>query len=252
MQQVMGLTKEPPFMSNLNEHLLIIEDEESIGEGLKFNFEKEGFSVAWIQNGDEGLNYIQSQAKDISIILLDLMLPQKDGFSILKQTRTFAEQVPILVLSAKSLEHDKIQAFELGADDYVTKPFSLSELILRVRSLLKRRKWYRSLEQKATYIIGDQIFCPSRLTIQNPLGDVTQVSPTEGLLLKVFLDNPETVFSRSDLLKYVWHHESAHIETRTVDMFVSKLRRYVEENPSHPKYLISIRGVGYMFTLQNK
>lgn len=125
-------------MSSLKEMILLIEDEEALGEGLVFNFEEESFDVHWEQDGLNAMRWIEENYTKLSTIVIDLMLPNLNGFEILKQTRVLAEKIPILVLSAKSTENDKIKAFELGADDYVTKPFSLSELILRIKSLVKK------------------------------------------------------------------------------------------------------------------
>lgn len=153
-------------MSNSTDFLLIVEDEESIGEGLQFNFEAEGFEVAIISNGLEAINFIKSNFEKISTIVLDIMLPEMDGYEILKQTRILAEKIPILVLSAKSLENDRIKAFELGADDYVTKPFHLSEIILRVKRLVQRKKWYKTEINLIPTKFGDSIFDPENLCIK--------------------------------------------------------------------------------------
>jgi DNA-binding response OmpR family regulator len=240
------LTKEQVFMSNSTDFLLIVEDEESIGEGLQFNFEAEGFEVATISNGLEALNFIKNNFEKISTIVLDIMLPEMDGYEILKQTRILAEKIPILVLSAKSLENDRIKAFELGADDYVTKPFHLSEIILRVKRLVQRKKWYKTEVNLTPTKFGDSIFDPENLCIKKKDGSIIRVSPTEGLLIQVFLENQNKILTRNDLLQKVWQYDAV-IETRTVDVFVGKLRKYIEHNPAQPDFIISIRGVGYTY-----
>ncbi|WP_161597612.1 response regulator transcription factor [Fluviispira multicolorata] len=233
-------------MSNSKEFLLIVEDEESIGEGLQYNFEAEGFEVALVSDGKDAIQFIKENYDKISTIILDLMLPQIDGYEILKKTRILAERIPILVLSAKSLEVDRIKAFELGADDYVTKPFSLSEIILRVKRLVQRRKWYKPNGKESIQKFGSSLFDPEQLTITTSDGTTHRISPTEGLLVQIFIENENKILARTDLLQKVWQYE-ATIETRTVDVFVGKLRKYIEKNAAKPIHIISVRGVGYTY-----
>jgi len=247
----MDYIKEQHFMSNSKDFLLIVEDEESIGEGLKFNFEAEGFEVIIISDGLEAVEFIKTNFEKISTIVLDIMLPQLDGYEILKKTRILAERIPILVLSAKSLENDRIKAFELGADDYVTKPFNLSEIILRVKRLVQRKKWYKTDGIQTPKKFGLYIFDPERLTITRNDGVLHRISPTEGLLVQVFLENENKILTRNDLLQKVWQYD-AIIETRTVDVFVGKLRKYIEKNAAKPEFIISVRGVGYTYISENK
>ncbi|APJ03354.1 response regulator transcription factor [Silvanigrella aquatica] len=238
-------------MSNSKDLLLIVEDEESIAEGLQFNFEAEDFEVAIISDGLEAIKYIKENYDKISTIILDIMLPQLDGYEILKRTRILAERTPILVLSAKSLENDRIKAFELGADDYVTKPFNLSEIILRVKRLVQRKKWYKSDANLSPQKFGHSIFDPERLIITRSDGTEHRISPTEGLLVQVFLENENKILTRNDLLQKVWQYDGV-IETRTVDVFVGKLRKYIEKNAAKPDFIISVRGVGYTYIPNNK
>lgn len=235
-------------MLNLKDWILIVEDEESISEGLKFNFEKAGYQVTVISDGLDALDFLKLNHTKLSVIILDLMLPGMDGYEILKSVRHFAKYLPILVLSARSLEVDKIQAFENGADDYVVKPFSLAELILRIKNLVQRGDLYRNESRKGgeKLVFGEGFFYPKSLLIEAASGEKYKLSPTEGLLCQTFLSHTSEALSRSQLLKYVWNYE-ASVETRTVDVFVSKIRKYVEKNPSHPKYFISVRGVGYQY-----
>jgi DNA-binding response OmpR family regulator len=235
-------------MSNSPEKLLIIEDEESIGEGLKFNFELEGFEVVWIKDGAKGLEALESMHQSLSVVILDIMLPNLSGLDVLFQTRAFAEQIPILVLSARGSENDKVKALELGADDYVTKPFSLMELLLRVKGLAKRRTGLRLHTQNKTetVVFGAAKFNPQHLSVQAADGKPTRASPTEFTLVQVFLENPNRIITRAELLERVWNYD-AKTETRTVDVFVGKLRRMCEVNPAKPEFLISVRGVGYAY-----
>lgn len=237
-------------MSNSKDFLLIVEDEPTIAEGLEYNFQAEGFEVQIISDGLEAIEFIKSHHEKISAIVLDLMLPYLDGYDILKQTRTYAERIPILILSAKSTENDKIKAFELGADDFVTKPFHLSELILRTKRLVQKRKWYKPNQLSIKKTFGNSLFDSEQLTIEKKdTGEIFHISPTEGLLIQIFLENENKILTRAELLQKVWQYETA-IETRTVDVFVGKLRKYIEKNPAKPEYLTSIRSVGYKYSSQ--
>ncbi len=233
-------------MLNSKDFILIIEDEEAIGEGLVYNFEAEGYEVQLISDGLDAIHFIQSNHEKISLIILDLMLPKVDGFRILEQTRILAERIPILILSAKSMLDDKVRAFELGADDFVTKPFGLSEIILRVKRLVKQRKWYKADDSTFKREFGNAIFYSEQLIIEKENGEAVRISPTEGLLIQVLLDNENKILSRSELLQKVWNYESS-METRTVDVFIGKLRKYIEKNPALPEFIVSVRGAGYMY-----
>lgn len=238
-------------MSPSKEALLIIEDEESIAEGLQFNFEREGFDVFLASDGRSGINLIRDSEHPIHLVVLDLMLPELDGFEVLRQTRTWAEGLPILVLSARSSEADRIKALELGADDFVAKPFSLQELLLRVRSLLKRSSWIRQQGwvqggESSAVSFATGSFSPETLTFSSQLGQKTRLSPTEAALLLAFAAKPNIIQSRQQLLQQVWHYEPG-TATRTVDVFVSKLRKIVETNDRKPEFVLSIRGAGYAY-----
>ncbi len=237
-------------MSASKPTLLLVEDEESIGEGLSFNFKREGFEVVWKTNGQEALDYINENLTKLNVIVLDLMLPEVDGFSILEQTRNQADRLPILVLSAKSFEMDKVRALALGADDYVTKPFSLPELILRLHGLLKRSTWLKEQLHGPTsdtpLAFASGTFFPKSLIFEGPNDISTKLSPTEASLLTVFSRHENTVLSRNQLLKDVWEYQP-NTETRTVDVFVSKLRRVAEKNEKAPEFILSVRGRGYVY-----
>jgi two-component system alkaline phosphatase synthesis response regulator PhoP len=236
-------------MSNFKDFLLILEDEEALAEGLLFNFQAEGFEVHLLSNGTDGVEFIAKHHTRLCAIILDLMLPQLDGYEVLKRTRKWAPRLPILVLSAKSLENERILALELGADDYVTKPFSLFELILRVKRLVQKHKWQGPPQkQQRTTSFGTLLFDPQELRLVTPDGLCSyRISPTEGLLIEVFLANQNKTLTRTHLLQQVWQYNKA-IETRTVDVFVAKLRKYIEKNAAKPRFITSVRGVGYRYT----
>ena len=238
-------------MSNSKELLVLVEDEENLGEGLVFNFEAEGYDVRWFRDGISAMDFITQKHATIAAIVLDLMLPGIDGFEILQKTRQFAERVPIAALSAKSLDSDKISAFELGADDYVTKPFSLPELLMRLRVLIKKSMWYKNKPVQERIAAGQLFFIPERLILENTNGQTTRLSPTEGLLLQTFLDHENKIFTRADLLEKVWNQQKT-LQTRTVDVFVGKLRKLIEPNPAKPTYLLSQRSIGYAYVTDEK
>lgn len=233
-------------MSSSKEHVVLVEDEQTLGEGLVYNFEAEGYATSWLRDGVSGMNFIENNYNDFALIVLDLMLPGIDGFEILKRTREIAERVPIIVLSAKGMESDKISAFELGADDYVVKPFSLSELLMRMRTLIKKSAWYKNGTVAKECIAGDAIFFPEKLMLKRHDGTSVRLSPTEGLLLQTFLDNENRILTRTDLLEKVWNHQK-FLQTRTVDVFVSKIRKHIESYTGSPHYLLSLRSVGYAY-----
>lgn len=234
-------------MSNFAGQVLLVEDEPIVGETLCFNLEAEGFSVRWIQHGGKALEWICENFDEPGVIVLDLMLPGVDGFTILQKVRHLAEKTPIIVLSAKNAEESRVRAFELGADDYVTKPFSLAELILRVKGLEKRRQWYAdSILPDEVLVLGNCRFYPGRLVLERDGGESIRLSPMLGMLVRTFLANPNRILSRPELLRKVWQHEGVQ-QTRTVDVFVSKLRRYVEQDPTNPEFLVSVRSAGYAY-----
>lgn len=237
-------------MSTSKPRLVLVEDEEALGEGLSFNFEREGYEVEWHTNGAEAQDYILANLGTIDVVVLDLMLPGVDGFEILKSIRQRADFVPILVLSARSLEMDKVRALALGADDYVTKPFSLPELILRIHGLIKRTRQIKgqakSLFDSRPVPFGLGVFHPESQMFLTKGGESVKLSPTEVSLLSVLASHENTVLTRNQLLQDVWQYQ-AGTETRTVDVFIGKLRRLAEENESLPQFIISVRGIGYAY-----
>jgi DNA-binding response OmpR family regulator len=237
-------------MSTLKGKLLLVEDEPSIGETLQFNLESEGFEVDWKRDGLSAFDALCRDSALYDAVILDLMLPHLNGFEILARIRPLAERLPILVLSARSLDTDKIKALELGADDYVTKPFSLEELLLRAHGLVRRGQWARDSKRTtaAAFKLGNAEFSPATHTVLTASGEKLKITPTEMLLAKTFANNPDRVLSRQELLETVWQY-SIGTETRTVDVFVAKLRRYVDAGPSSSSAIESIRGLGYLYKL---
>lgn len=230
--------------SYMQSKILLVEDEETLALGLEFNLTDEGYEVEWARDGKQALTLFES--KEYDLIILDIMLPFYDGFEIAKLVRAKKPQIPILMLTARTTPEDKVKGLETGADDYLTKPFHLEELLLRVKGMLKRKMWYKSSsESQPVYKFGNNeidfenlsAVCDSRKII---------LTQREAMLLKYLIENKNKILSRKELLEKVWH-VSSEIETRTVDIFISRLRKYFEPDPVNPKYIVSIRSAGYSF-----
>jgi two-component system, OmpR family, alkaline phosphatase synthesis response regulator PhoP len=229
--------------------ILLVEDEETLANGLEFNLVDEGYSVTWARDGREALKLFDSGSFDL--IILDVMLPYYDGFEIAKKIRTVAPQMPILMLSARTSVQDKIKGLEQGADDYMTKPFHLEELLLRIKGMLKRKLWYKeSSALDPIYSFGgnqinfENFSCSSGVKKFN-------LTQREAMIMKYLIEKKGKIVSRKELLENVWHI-SPEIETRTVDIFISHLRKYFEIDPENPVYITSIRNAGYQFNDGNE
>ncbi|MFP4548789.1 MAG: response regulator transcription factor [Fidelibacterota bacterium] len=220
--------------------ILIVEDETSMRTGLCDNLDFEGYDVETAEDGDKGLEMILGNTYDL--ILLDVMLPKMSGFDVCKTVRSKNITTPIIMLTAKGEEIDKVLGLEIGADDYITKPFSLRELLARIKAML-RRSSIKSDNSVESVLIG-------RLKLDfksyNAWEDDGSVSLThkEFEILKYFWDKRNTTISRNELLEKVWGYDQ-DITTRTIDNFILKLRQKIEENPSHPKYILTVHGIGY-------
>lgn len=224
--------------------ILLIEDEESLAKGLEYNLLEDGYLVQWAKDGKEGLTKFQESKFDL--IILDIMLPYIDGFEIAKIVRQKNPQIPILMLTARSSINDKILGLELGADDYITKPFNLEELLLRIKGMLKRKEWYTSINRLNPIIVyrGNEINF-EKLTITRNDTKIS-LSQREAMLLRYLIEHKNKVVPRDELLENVWQI-NPEIETRTIDNFIVRLRKYFDDASSDPTYIKSIRGVGYMF-----
>ena len=222
-----------------------MEDEKGLAKGLKYNLVEEGCSVIWANNGKEALEKFEKEQFDL--VILDIMLPYYDGFEVAKRVREKQPALPILMLTARSSIKDKVKGLDLGADDYITKPFQLEELLARIKSTLKRKKFYQSFDnQKETYEFGDNEINFENLTARS--GEMEfELTKKEAELLKYLIQNKGKAVSREELLNNIWNIDQ-EIQTRTIDIFMSRLRKYFEKDTKNPKYLKSVRGVGYMFT----
>lgn len=234
----------------MTRRIVIVEDEDAIARGLQFNFEQEGFEVSVFKDGPAVLNYLDEHIGEVDCIVLDLMLPGMSGYEICRTIRERDQQLPILVLSARTLAEDKSRAFDCGTDQYMTKPFALPELLSRVRNLLNRRRRgepaQREFNGPERFEIREGVVVDFR-TFEVRNGPRTyQLTTTEAQLLRYFIRNRGAVLHRNQILRDVWE-QSAEVTTRTIDNFVMRLRKYIEDDPATPAHLLSVRGTGYRF-----
>ena len=226
----------------MNEKILIIEDEEDLVKGLKLNLADEGYEVEWAFNGEEGLRKAIEEKPDL--IILDIMLPKKNGLDVCRELRQKHVTVPIIMLTAKGEEIDKVVGLEIGADDYMTKPFSIRELLARIKAHLRREK-RKAITIPQVYSLGDvEIdFTHFKVRHKDKQLDLTSL---EVEILKYFIAHQVEVITREVLLDKIWGYEK-YPTTRTIDNHILKLRKKIETDPSHPKYILSIYGEGYRF-----
>jgi DNA-binding response OmpR family regulator len=223
-----------------DDKILIVEDDRNLLDAIKYNLRREGYEVVMATDGSEALEVARREKPDL--IILDIMLPKINGFDVCRILRK-EMTVPILMLTAKAEETDKIVGLEIGADDYVTKPFSLRELLARVRAMLRRAKMVETQPQGALLKVGDieVDIARHRITVS---GKIVELTPKEFDLLAFLARNRGLVFSREQLLEKVWGYDYAG-DTRTVDVHIRWLRQKIEPDPGRPKYLITVRGAGY-------
>lgn len=240
--------------------ILLVEDEDHIAQGLRFNLQNQGYEVAVLANGNEALEVLSRQRFDL--VVLDIMLPGADGIEIARARRRQGDWTPILMLTAKDDPKDVIAGIEAGADDYLVKPFDLDELLARVKGLLRRQVWMRSsrsekppspsdvgtlaFEGPETLEFGDCRIDFKTLRARGRDGQESELSPKEAAIMRLFAQHPDEVISRGRLLEDVWGLKST-LQTRTVDNFILRLRKRFEERPENPRHILSVRGAGYRF-----
>lgn len=226
--------------------ILVVEDEQSIQTLLSYNLKEAGYEVINAMDGKEGLDKAVSEHPDL--ILLDWMLPSMDGMDICKHLRLQKNQVPIIMLTAKDAEFDKVLGLELGADDYMTKPFSPREVLARIKALLRRSQLTESqdiVDGERKYQFGELIIYPERFEVTKN-GQAIEFTPKEFELLVHLVENKNRVMTRDQLLNSVWNYDFAG-DTRIVDVHVSHVREKIEENSRKPFFIKTIRGLGYKF-----
>ncbi len=222
----------------------MVDDEEPIQELLRFNLEKEGYAVCVAKDGQEALKHVENDQPDL--LVLDLMLPGMDGLEVCRKLRSNQkfQQIPIIMLTAKGEEIDKVLGLELGADDYMTKPFSPRELLARIKARLRRLNSQEEVDAKI--IIRGELRVDVTGFRVHVRGEETELTPKEFELLRVLVAHPGRVYSREELLERIWGYEYDG-DTRTVDVHVRHLRLKVERDPSNPEYIETLRGIGYRF-----
>jgi two-component system, OmpR family, alkaline phosphatase synthesis response regulator PhoP len=236
--------------------VLVVEDEQHLAEGLRFNLEAEGYQVQLVDTGEAALEKLTAESPAFDVVILDVMLPGMDGFGVVSRMRESGQFVPTLILTARGYPDDVLRGFAAGADDYLTKPFDLSILIARIRGLLRRREWLRAAVvpaesasepegPKQVFIFGDKSvhFDLLELHVRDQVFPLTLM---EANVLRYLIEHEGQGVSRKAMLAKVWGlHEDT--DTRAIDNFIVRLRRYIEDDPTNPRHLQTVRGVGYRF-----
>ena len=229
--------------------VLVVEDEKSIVDILRFNLEKEGYAVLTAYDGESGLEQAINGGADL--ILLDVMLPKMNGFDVCRRLREKGSSVPVIILTAREEEADKVLGLEIGADDYITKPFSMRELMARVKANIRRTAMQQSgSSEAAMYAGGGLTINPENYQVckrDKPI-DLTQ---REYELLTFLASHPGKVYSRTDLMEQVWNYGYVGDDVRTVDVTVRRLREKIEDDPASPTLILTRRGVGYYFSAES-
>jgi DNA-binding response OmpR family regulator len=224
--------------------ILLVEDEKHLAKGLSYNLKKEGYQVTVAEDGLAALDCLREDNFDMMI--LDLMLPKLGGMEVIKKVRETNIRFPVLMLTAKTTDEDRTLGIEAGADDYITKPFHLPELLLRVKGILRRRDWYEEPVCKLEYYEFGNMWVDFNTGKAKGCGEEFYLTSKEVLVMNLLIVNRGKVVSREELLEKVWGY-SPNTETRTVDNFISRLRKYFEKNPQKPRYIITVREKGYQF-----
>jgi DNA-binding response OmpR family regulator len=228
--------------------ILIVEDEQHIADGLRFNLEAEGHEVTVAATGEQALIMILEERRPFDVVVLDVMLPSRDGFEVASILRAAGEYVPILMLTARDREEDVLRGFEAGADDYLPKPFDLAILIARLNGLLRRRRWNEQEPAADVYNFAGRTLDFAAMEVR-ARGETHPLTSMECELLRYLVKNAGVAVSRKSILEEVWGlHENT--DTRAIDNFIVRLRRYLEDRPATPKFLLTVRGVGYKFVPQ--
>lgn len=232
-------------MPDIKPSILLVEDEQNLHESLKMNLELEGYSITSAYDGIQALKAVQNEYFDL--IIMDVMLPEIDGFNVTENIRLTNTEVPILILSAKGSSEDRVTGLRKGADDYLTKPFNLEELLLRVQKLIRKNK---QLQDKSsigdTYSFGGHTIDFKAQEAMTAKGEKIQLSKKEAMLLKLLIEHKNEVVPREKILQSVWGY-NVYPTTRTIDNFILNFRKYFEKDSRNPEHFHSVRGVGYKY-----
>jgi DNA-binding response OmpR family regulator len=236
--------------------ILIVEDEQHLADGLRFNLEAEQYEVEQVDTGEDALKRL-ANGSPFDLVILDLMLPGIDGFAVVAELRSTRRYVPVLMLTARGRSEDVLRGFEMGADDYLPKPFELPILMSRVRGLLRRHEWFREDAARQAPASAVEEPAPASFAFSGRIIDFEQLEVRAGekrmpltlmeaSLLRYLVQHEGSPVSRKAILEQVWNlHEDT--DTRAIDNFIVRLRRYLEEEPARPRHLQTVRGVGYRF-----
>lgn len=229
----------------MSARILLVEDEVHLAEGISENLVQEGYEVETVGDGDSAL--IRWRAGGIDLIVLDVMLPKRDGFAVCKALRDEGGRVPILFLTAKTSDDDRIYGLEMGGDDYLGKPFNLRELLLRVRSMLRRQGWYGELVKITPSVrVGSVTVDFGKAEVITAEGERVSLAEKEAMILRLLTDRPDQLVPRDEILERVWGYEVAP-STRAVEHMIVRLRKLIEPAPEKPRFLHTVRGLGYRF-----
>ena len=223
----------------------MVEDEKHLAKGLSFNLGKEGYQVTVAEDGIAALDCLKDNEFDMMI--LDLMLPRMGGMEVVKKVRETNIRFPVLMLTAKTTDDDRTQGLEAGADDYLTKPFHLPELLLRVKGILRRKDWYEGPVHQLEYFEFGDLWVDFKTGKAKGCEGEFLLTSKETLVMNLLIANRGKPVTREELLEKVWGY-SPNTETRTVDNFISRLRKYFEKKPQNPRHIITVREKGYQFT----
>ena len=243
--------------------VLVVEDEVHLAEGLRFNLEAEGYEAEVVGDGESATTKLLQRKEPFDLVVLDIMLPGKDGFTVVSELRNARNYVPVLMLTARGRPEDVLKGFASGADDYLPKPFDLSILLARLQGLLRRSQWMRggpassladasgtnsTVEDFGRFSFAGKILDFGALELRSR-GNTIHLTVMESELLRHLVCNGGKIVPRKQILEQVWGlHEDT--DTRAIDNFIVRLRRYIEDDPGHPKHLLTVRGVGYRFVAE--
>jgi two-component system alkaline phosphatase synthesis response regulator PhoP len=240
--------------------VLIVEDEKHLADGLRYNLEAEGYFVDAVGDAETAFNKLQEQPRDYDVLVLDVMLPGMDGFTLAGKLREAGHYIPILMLTARGQAEDVLRGFEAGADDYLPKPFDLSVLIARIHALLRRKEWLQQDRKQLHPETGSEVissgvfeFAGKRIDFEalelHSGTQSVQLTLMEAELLRYLIDHDGRIVSRNSILEEVWGLRE-DTDTRAIDNFIVRLRKYIEDEPSRPRHLLTVRGIGYKFVSQ--
>jgi two-component system, OmpR family, alkaline phosphatase synthesis response regulator PhoP len=244
--------------------VLVVEDEAHLAQGLRFNLEEEGYQAEVVGDGESATDKLLEQKENFDAVVLDIMLPGKDGFKVVSELRAARNYVPVLMLTARGRPEDVLKGFASGADDYLAKPFDLSILLARLQGLLRRSDWIRgskpavpepennsaNVDDFGTFSFAGKTIDFGGLELRSH-GNTIHLTLMESELLRHLVRNDGKIVSRKQILEEVWGlHEDT--DTRAIDNFIVRLRRYIEDDPGHPRHLLTVRGVGYRFLAKPK